>query len=90
MERAAMGAMLATRDIRRKVGGGGTCREMEKAAMGAVLTTRGGVGQGQRAQGDGEGSDGGRSPPEEAGMGERERERGGRETKRNEGGVREF
>jgi hypothetical protein len=67
MERVAMGAVLATRDTRRKVDGGGTCREMEKVAMGAVLTVRGGIGQGQRAQGDGEGSDGGRSPPEEAG-----------------------
>jgi hypothetical protein len=73
VERAAMGATVAARDVRRKAGEGGTCMEMEKAAVGVALTARGGIGRGQRAQGDGEGSDGGCLPSEGVGMGERER-----------------
>jgi hypothetical protein len=73
VERAAMGATVAARDVRRKAGESDKCMEMEKAAVGVALTARGGIGRGQRAQGDGEGSDGGCLPSEEAGMGERER-----------------
>jgi hypothetical protein len=82
MERAAMGAVLTARDVMRKAGRGGACREMEKAAMGARSPPE-------------EASGGGnvhtkmeRALTTRGGRHGRERDRRKRDRERNEGGVR--
>jgi hypothetical protein len=82
MERATMGAVLAARDVMRKAGRGGACREMKKAAMGARSPPEEASGGGNvRTKME-------RALTTRGGRHGRERDRRKRDRERNEGGVR--